>query len=722
MLYESAHVTLASEYRIATLRLMGDPDGGLLLGRAALQELDSALRIVRRNPAIDVLVIRGHQAGSFGVGPDLGELAARPDFAEAVAISRLGQQVAARIAKLSQITVAYIHGPCLGGALELALACDVRVANGGAGTRLGFPQVPSGAIPCWGGTVRLPKMIGIAATLDLFLSGRKVSAAQARKLGLVDYAFPPSIAQAECDSLTIELQVDGRKPRPRRAWIDLFPGRRGRLMRWAQSEVQRKAHPDHRAPRELLRVLEAYLHGGEAEGLAAERSAMARLAPRLSTAPVAAGAGESQARDEPARPLHTVANLRIRHNEAKSRRESATEKPVQRIGIIGGGTIGVALAQWASIRGCTVAIQEYDERSVLHSRELLAKQFRRAIIRRLVPAEELADRLASIPVSCDWIGFETADLVIEAVNEDRTLKTEVLQLAERRIPATTLIATTTTSLTVRELQNCLTRPQRMLGMHVGHPAASMKWAEVTAGPTTHPTAVIRLRTWLRGLGKRPLLVADRPGRVLGRVLLPYLHEAVLLAEEGFDIAAVDEAVKRFGLAWGPFETLDQMGLDVALVTLSSMTESVPQVSPPPLLEQLVNAGCRGAKNDIGFYRYGRIACMPNTTMLPKASAGRDPDLAVRRSIARLLIACHSVIGSGLIRNAEDLDGLMLGAGWPAFRGGPMRYAQQRGLPSLVKVCDDLARRYGPRFEPGKELRRRAGQAVTMPVERRAMAA
>jgi 3-hydroxyacyl-CoA dehydrogenase/enoyl-CoA hydratase/3-hydroxybutyryl-CoA epimerase len=423
------------------------------------------------------------------------------------------------------------------------------------------------------------------------------------------------------------------------------------------------------------------------------------------------------------KPLYTVANLHIRVDAPVPVRDPAA-KPFRRVGVIGGGTTGVALAQWAALHGCSVAIQERDPQAAAEARERLARQFRRAVARRLLAADDLADRLSAVPVGYTWAGFENVDLVIEAVDEDRGVKGHVLQEAERYVPPAALLATCSTALTVRELQEGLARPQRLVGLHVGHPAAALRWVEVTAGPTTDPVVVTRLRTWLRSQGKKPLLVADRPGRVLGRVLLPYLHEAVLLAEEGYDIACVDAAVRKFGLTWGPFETLDAAGLDVMLATLRTMTATVPGLSPPPLLERLVTAGCRGKKSGAGFYRHHRLANVPNSAQLPKPVEDRDLELGVRRAVARLLTATFAALGSGLVRDTEQLDGLLLGAGWPAFRGGPVRYAQTRGLPAVVKACEGLASRYGPRFEPGQELRRRAGEpaVVSIPFPRRARAA
>jgi 3-hydroxyacyl-CoA dehydrogenase/enoyl-CoA hydratase/3-hydroxybutyryl-CoA epimerase len=697
MLYESARVTLKADYRIARLAVTGG------LSRTTLEDLDAALAIAERHSALELLVM---SAG--GDGPDLAEMAGDP--AAATAIAALGQRVTNRLTGLHAITVADIDGPCLGGMLELALACDVRVAAGHARTRLGFPQVAAGAIPCWGTTVRLPRLVGLARAIDLLLSGRKLSAAQAKAAGLVRYAFPPRIARVECEKRILDLQAAARKPRPRRRVFDLVPGRRSRLLRRAWSRLVATTSPDHRSPRELLRALLAAARGGDGEGLAAERRAIGRLAKDLTVTSDFVRAGK-----EGAFMSRTLADVHLRLYRPVAQ---PSAKPIRRVGVIGGGTIGVALAQWAALHGCAVAIQERDAKTAVTARERLSRQFRRAVARRLVPECDLADGVAAVSVGSAWVGFEDADLVLEAVDEDRAVKADVLQEAERHIRPDALMATCGTAFTVRELQERLARPQRLLGLHVGHPAAALRWVEVTAGPTTDPNAITRLRTWLRDHGKRPLLVADRPGRALGRVLLPYLHEAVLLAEEGHDVGLVDAAVRKFGLAWGPFQSMDAAGLDVTLASMRAMATTVAGLGPPPLLERLVAGGCRGKKSGAGFYCNGR----PNIK-IPRPAHDRNFELALRRAVARLLTAAFACLGTGLIRHADDLDGLMLGCGWPAFRGGPVQYAYKRGLPTVLKACDDLARRYGPRFEPCKELCRRAGEPAvgTLPFPRRAVA-
>jgi 3-hydroxyacyl-CoA dehydrogenase/enoyl-CoA hydratase/3-hydroxybutyryl-CoA epimerase len=689
MLYESAHVRLAAEYRIATLTLDVIGQDHNRLTRAALIDLDDALRIAQGNPALDVLVLCSGKDTGIGTGPDLGEFAELDSPTEAAALAALGQRVVRRLAALEAVTVGFLDGPCLGGALELALACDWRMAVGGPTTRLGFPLVRRGAVPCWGGTVRLPRLVGLAAALDLLLNGHKLSASQALTLGLIDRAVGPRLATVHRDSFVLDLQETGRKRRVRPRLLDRLPGRRRWLLRRAWARVERTVSPDHVAPRELLRAVAAGVCGGAAEGLAAERAAMGRLARSLavsSTRPLPATAAP------PTGPLRTVANLRLRIDDAPRPAKAADVAPIRRVGIIGGGTIGAALAQWAALRGCGVAVQERSPRAAAAARERLAAQFRQAVAKRLIPADDAPATLAAIPCGVDWVGFEDVDLVIEAAPEDRALKRRALAAAERCVPASAVMATATTALTVRELQGVLAQPGRLVGLHVGHPAAALKAAEVAAGPATDPTVVTRLRAWLDANGKTAVLVADRPGRALGRVLLPYLHEAVLLAEEGFAVPAVDAAVRRFGLAWGPFEALDAAGLDVMLATMRALAASAPHLRPPPLLERLVARGCRGHKTGHGFYRYDRSAPVANVVVLPRPVAGRDPEESVPRVVARLVNAEFAALGEGLVRDSATLDGLLLGAGWPAFRGGPLRYAATRGLPTVVDELSALAER------------------------------
>jgi 3-hydroxyacyl-CoA dehydrogenase/enoyl-CoA hydratase/3-hydroxybutyryl-CoA epimerase len=710
MLYESPHLCLTAEYGIATLTLSVAGRDRNVLSREVLADLDDALRLVQSRPALDVLVLRSGKESGFGIGSDLAEFAELRDPTQAAALARLGQRVVRRMAALSAVTIAFIDGPCLDGALELALACDWRVAVGGPATRFGFRQLRYGSIPCWGGTVLLPQVIGLKAALELLLNGHKLSAAQALARHLIDRAVGPRLATVHLDTFVLELQESGTKRRARPRLLDQLPGRWRYLVRRAARQLERTVSADHRAPREVLRSVVAGWRGGSAEGRAAERVAMGRLAPSL----VVNEAARPAALEFSPRRTRTLSNLRLNYHDPATASATpagnAVAPTIRRVGIIGGGTIGAALAQWASLRGCSVVIQERDVAAATAARARLTDQFRQAAEKRLIPADDVADRLGEIACGSAWDGFKNVDLVIEAVDEDIALKHRVLQRAERHVPAGAIIATATTAFTVRELQGKLDHPARLVGLHLGHPAAALKLAELTAGPATDPGAVTRLRHWLRANGKVAGLVADRPGRVLGRVLLPYLHEAILLAEDGAHVAATDAALRRFGLIWGPFEALDAVGLDVVLATLNVLAQTYgPALTPPPLLERMVAEGWRGRKSGAGYYRYGGSVPVVNKTAVPRLATERRVRDGVWRCVGRLMNAAFAGFGEGLVHDPAALDGLLVGTGWPAFRGGPLHYATTRGLAKVLRDLTTLARRHGPRFAPCAELRRRAGQ-------------
>lgn len=619
MLLETKHLRLATQYRMATLTL-----DAAVISHDVLRDLDRALGVVERTAGLDVLVVRHAACG----------LACEAVHSHTPV---LGQRVIERLAGLDLLTVACIDGKCLDGALELALACDFRAASGGPETRLGFTGLRAGRIPCWGGTVRLPRLIGLKRAMDLLLSGRKLSAAQARAVGLIDRAFGPRLAEIHMAAYALELQANGDKPRRRRL-LDFVPGYQATILGAAGRRIEREFSADQSAPRELLRAVTASVVGGAAAGLAAERNAHQ---------------SETPARAERASPL-----LALR----------AGDTPIQRIGIIGAGTIGAAVAQWAAFSGCTVAIHDRDPAAAWRR---LVDQFREAVKRRLIGANDVAPKLESIVCTNSWDGFSDAELVIEAVGEDKDLKRRVLALAERRIGPKAFLATTTTAFPVRKLQKALRRPERLLGLHFGCPAAALKYVELAAGRAIDPEGVARVRHWLAALGRECVVVADRPGRVLGRVLLPYLHEAIVLASEGVPPAAIDRALRRWGMAWGPCATLDAMGLDVAGATLRELGEVFgPRFDPPDMLTQLVASGCLGRKSGVGFYRYGRST--PTARSFGRGRSVADEPTIVERTVARLTREAQLALEEKLVRDAATLNALLVGAGWPAFRGGPVR--------------------------------------------------
>jgi 3-hydroxyacyl-CoA dehydrogenase/enoyl-CoA hydratase/3-hydroxybutyryl-CoA epimerase len=625
MLLETANLRLSTQYRVATLTI-----DAAELSRQVWLDLDAALDVVERLPGLDVLVLRTAACG----------------LAEARPHTATGQRVSDRLAALDPTTVAFLDGPWLGAPVELALACDYRVASGGPKTRLGFPGLRAGVTPKCGGTVRLPRLIGLRRALDLFLTGRKLSAAQALSIGLVDRAFGPRLADVHLAAFILELQTAQTKPR-RSSHLDLLPGCRSLVLRKARARVEREFSADQTAPRAIVRAVAAGVGSGAAAGLAEER----RFEP------------EAQARF--ARHLRPLADpslaLRAQNN--------------LRIAVIGGGTIGAAVAQWAALKGCSVAVHDRDP---VAARRRLEAQFRDAVERRLIPADAARAKLDGIFCSDSWDGFTGAELVIEAVSEDRATKRHLLAEVQPRVSPAAVLATTTTAFTVRSLQSALYRPGRLVGLHFGCPAAALTCVEVSAGPATDADAIAAARGWLAAYGRNGVLVADRPGRALGRVLLAYLHEALVLVEKGVSPVALDTALRRWGMAWGPCATLDTIGLDVVLATLGELAENFGgQFDAPSSLTRLVLQGHYGCKTGAGLYRYGRGGPRPQPS---DGSIALDESSMVKRLVGRLRREALAVVCEGVVDDSATLDALVTSAGWPPFRGGLLQRTAEVAKP------------------------------------------
>jgi 3-hydroxyacyl-CoA dehydrogenase/enoyl-CoA hydratase/3-hydroxybutyryl-CoA epimerase len=679
-----------------------------VLNRRLLSELERAFQEIGENPACRMLVITSRKSSGFLAGADLHEFAAIQTGAEASAISATGQRLFDQLARLPVKTVAVIHGPCLGGGLELALACDHRLVIDQRSTQIGLPEIDLGLLPAWGGTQRLPRTIGIERAMQVILMRKRMNAMDAVRWGLADRSFETreqALDYAE-NVLLPQATAHGKtltSPRKKGTWrqriLESTPMGRWLLFRGAERIMARKVPDDMPAPHEALAAMRRGITQGMADGLAAEREGVGRLATTTAC-----------------RNLMTLFFLHERARKADSGQESASGRTLKRIGVIGGGTMGVGIAQLAMIKGCDVILKEVNRQLLDAAKNKLEALFQKAVEKRVLGASEARERLDRMVCTTDWQAFHDADLVIEAVVEDPNLKRQVFQELERHVRAEAILATNTSSLQVSQMQEGLAQPSRLAGLHFFNPVHKMPLVEVARTSLTSPAVIQKLTDWAASLGKTPIVVGDSPGFIVNRILVPYLNEAGMLVAEGMPVESIDRVMRRFGMPMGPLELLDQVGLDIAAHVADSLKGVFAgRLTPHPALERMGQHGWLGQKAGRGFYRYdGKKKVVDRQAMeelrrelgASGSPHGRHDD-ARDRMVCLMVNEAAMALAEGLGEHAQDIDlAMVLGTGWAFHRGGPLRYADDRGAADIVNTLESFARKYGQRFAPCGELRRR----------------
>jgi 3-hydroxyacyl-CoA dehydrogenase/enoyl-CoA hydratase/3-hydroxybutyryl-CoA epimerase len=723
-----------SFFQAETLRVDQQPDGvadlwidvpGLsvnVFNKQVLGDLDAALDKVANEPAIQVLVIRSAKASGFLAGADLKSFTMVRGPADATTLSAQGQTLFDKVADLRVPVVAVIGGACLGGGLEFALACDYRLVIDLPSTQIGLPEIELGLLPGWGGTQRLPRVVGLERAVNVILLARRLNARDALRWGLADIvAANEREVPRELEALLHYAQSEGKRLKtasPRRTWRQLFleSTRFGRklLFRAIQRQLRRRVPMDMPAPAEALEAMRIGINEGMDAGLAFEREAIGRLAVT------------------PA--CRNLVSLFFHREEArKLPAEWKEAPPIRRIGIVGAGTMGAGIAQLASIRGLEVVIQEVNEEALGIGLLKIAALFDKGVKRGILTREAADARLATVRGGTTWQGFEDVDVAIEAAVEELDAKRAVFLELDHRTRPNAVLATNTSSLTAAGLQEGLSHPERVAGMHFFNPVHKMPLIEIARTPRTNDGTIAALSRLAVALGKTPVVVQDSPGFVVNRILMPYLNEAVVLVGEGLTIKEVDEAMSRFGMVMGPLAVLDQVGLDVAAHVASAMQPVVGDRFPPnPAFELMRLKGWLGQKSGVGFYDHrgkrGRAYDLAQNALVaahsdPSAALSQSLPFPVRLQQARermvLLMVNEAALclSEGLADDAAHIDlAMVLGAGWAPHRGGPIQYAKDRGVAEVVKSFSALASRLGPRFTPSAALQAMAepSSAVAAP--------
>ncbi|HZZ84026.1 MAG TPA: fatty acid oxidation complex subunit alpha FadJ [Anaeromyxobacteraceae bacterium] len=700
--------TVEAEGVVAVIRFDQPGEAVNTLSPDVGAEFDAVLRRLERDDTVRAVVLASGKKDGFIAGAKLDLVQRVKSAVEGEALSRTAQAGFDRLERFRKPVVAAIHGACLGGGLEWALACHWRVASDDRKTQLGLPEVQLGLIPGGGGTQRLPRLVGIAAALDLILTGRPVRARKALALGLVDEVVPAPLLREYAVRRAHELATGAlvrqhpaglKKLRQdglaavQQAALEENPLGREVLFRQARKQVLARSRGHYPAPE---KAIEAVRHGYE-KGFAHGLEREAQLFGELAVSPVTKRLVEL-----------FFAQTALKKDGGVD--DPAVEpRPVRRVGVLGGGLMGAGIAYVTTAAGLPVRLREKDDagvgRGLAGVRGVLEERVKRRSIDRL----ERDAQLRLLTATTGWEGLERVDLVVEAVFEDLALKQELLRAFEAVNP-TGIFASNTSSIPIGEIAQASRRPEGVLGMHYFSPVHKMPLLEVIAAARTAPEVVATAVALGKKQGKTVIVVNDGPGFYTSRVLAPYMNEAAHLLLEGARVEDLDGALTEFGFPVGPITLLDEVGVDVGQKVAKVLHAAFGErMAAPAALEALLQDGRLGRKARKGFYTYdGKKKEVDPAAydLLPGGRRRRPFDRAqlAERVSLQLVNEAIRCLGEGILRSPRDGDvGAVFGLGFPPFLGGPFRYADALGAPALLERLERLRERHGERFEPAPLL-------------------
>ena len=687
------------------------------LSKAVLDDLDRVLDGIASDERIRALVVLGgkEDSGTFIAGADIGEIRSITNLAEATELARRGQAVLSKLSGLRAVTIAAIHGNCLGGGAEFALACDFRIGSDFEKSRLALPEVQLGILPGFGGTQRLPRLIGLARALPVILGGKPVDMRKALKLGMVDeVVYPADLREAGISFAARALAGKGKAWRPRSRmrrgplllrWLEKIRPGRNLMRRKALKDIRRKAGEHYPAP---FKALDSMVDGF---GMTLEKGLE-----------LEAGMVGELVVSETCKNLIDLflASESARRGNPEKKKVRGAARPVPAgglVGLLGAGVMGGGLAALVARKGYRVRMKDINRDAIAAGYRRIDEIFRGRVARRRMKKTESINLFARISTSTDYAGFSSAGIVLEAIVEDMEIKKKVLREAEKELGRHVVFASNTSALSIDELQNAAKQPGRVVGLHFFNPVERMPLVEVIRGSRTTEAALVAAETLARSLGKIPVRCSDGPGFLVNRVLGAYLNEAVRLLEEGYSPRAIDRAVREFGMPMGPFELVDEVGHDVASRVAGILHQGLGErARPPDLLSSLGgDPDVLGRKTGRGFYLHkgrGRggklklnrklLSGVPGFSGTFRAS---DPGLWTRRLIYPMINEAARALDEGIVAEAGDVDlAMVFGTGFAPFRGGPLRYADSIGSG---KVVDELKAFKEPRLAPCELLEKLA---------------
>lgn len=659
----------------------------------ALDELRLAVAEANRDATVRAIVIVG-RPDHFSSGADIGLFEKIEGPADAIRISRVFQEAFADIECSSKPVVAAVAGAVMGGALELAMACHGRACTDV--TRFSMPEVNLGFNPGAGGTQRLPRLIGTRPALEMLISGKTISAAEALESGLVDAVTRPeelvqkAVAVARAIGAPVQTGCRTEKVSD--------PGANAAAFAWAEDHLK-GLRPELIAPRGIVAAVRTGLDSGLAAGLEAEQTTFARCMETRAT-------------------RNKIYLFFATRQTAKIPELSGTNPAkIKRAAVVGMGSMGTGIAHALILGGVPVKVLDENAAAVDRGIGRIKKSIEGNVEKGRITADRASKTLALIEPADGWKGLAGADVVIEAVFEDPAAKRAVYRRIEESCGDDVILATNTSTISLDVLAAEMNRPQRLIGMHFFNPAHRMPLVEVIRHGAVVPDIIATVMALARAIRKTPVLVNNREGFIVNRLFIPYLKEAFALLEEGAEPSAIDRAMFAFGFPMGPLALIDMAGIDILVATDRVMANAFPRHGElSRIAVRLVEQGNLGQKTGAGVYKYqkGNYTPTPNEATERLIAEARkdfqgmrsrvDEDAISERLVLRMVAEASHTLGEGVARSEADLDvATVLGIGFPDFRGGVMRHARDLGLAGVRRRLEELASELGPRFTPGGPL-------------------
>ncbi|NNC99605.1 MAG: crotonase [Gammaproteobacteria bacterium] len=661
--------TIENQQEICLLTLDKQDSSQNVLSVEVLDELARALDEIDALKPKGLIIASAKKSG-FIAGADVNEFTQVATTEEAEKFVSEAHKTLNRIEKFAFPTVAMVNGHCLGGGLELALACDYRVVCDDPSTRLGLPEVLLGIHPGFGGTVRLIEKCGAPAAMDLMLSGRTVVPKVAKKMGFVDLAVPARQLRASADYLIGKAppvtKISGWKH-----WLNAAPAR-AILAEILENKVAKRAAESHYpAPYAIIRLWREY--GGNREKMLREEQ---RSASKLVTTPTS---------------RNLVKVFFLQEHLKNLGKSSSDAEQFDRVHVVGAGVMGGDIASWCALKGLQVTIQDQNP-------EALARATRRAydLFKRKLRDPRLVQRaMDRFQPDVEGTGVRRADVIIEAIFENAEAKIAVFQGLEKNAGPDAILATNTSSIPLESLCDAMANPGRLVGLHFFNPVAKMQLVEIVNGEKTDPVISQRATRFAGAIGRLPLPVKSSPGFLVNRILMPYLMEAVEMHKEGVPNAAIDKIATDFGMPMGPITLADTVGLDICHHVAENLTQSYGG-EMPEVLSNKVKAGKLGKKTGKGFYNW-----VKGKPQKPKTESSYSPPADLQdRMIFRFLNETVACLYEGIVDSPALADGgLIFGTGFAPFRGGPVNYIVDQCQQSMLERLNTLHEKYGDRFKP-----------------------